>query len=63
MRDKFRVGDELNSQIQWVIDLARIVTVMDGTDRQSLDDLREALYQLGKLKLELEKLLEDEEPF
>lgn len=49
----------LNAQIAWVIDLARIVTVMDGTDRQSLDDLRDALYELGRLKIEFEKYLDE----
>jgi len=32
-----------------VIDCARRVVVFDGTDRQSLDDLREALFKFGEV--------------
>ena len=32
-----------------VIDCARRVVVFDGTDRRSLDDLREALFKFGEV--------------
>lgn len=32
-----------------VIDCARRVVVFDGTDRKSLDDLREAIYKFGEI--------------
>ena len=32
-----------------VIDCARKVVVFDGTDRQSLDDLREAIFKFGEV--------------
>ncbi len=32
-----------------VIDCARQVVVFDGTDRQSLDNLREAIFKFGEV--------------
>ena len=32
-----------------IIDCARKVVVFDGTDRQSLDDLREAIFKFGEV--------------
>lgn len=32
-----------------VIDCARRVVVFDGTDRESLDDLREAIFKFGEI--------------
>jgi hypothetical protein len=55
MRKKHHIERELNKQIQLIIDLARVVTIFDGTDRQSLEDLRNALFRLGKLKIEYEE--------
>jgi hypothetical protein len=63
MRDMNEVAAELNKQIQLVVDAARVVTIMDGTDRDSLDDLRNALYKLGKLKIEFDKYFDDDEIF
>lgn len=30
-----------------VVNAARLVTALDGTDRESLDQLRDALYEFG----------------
>lgn len=54
MGKKYELELALNRQIQEIIDLARVVTIFDGTDRGSIDDLRNSLYRLGKLKLEYE---------
>lgn len=59
MRKKQHIERDLNMQIQLVIDLARVVCIFDGTDRTSIDDMRNALYKLGKLKLEYEPYLND----
>lgn len=59
MRKKLQIELDINNKIQLIIDLARVVTILDGTDRQSLDDLRNALYQLGKLKIEYEPYIEE----
>lgn len=32
---------------------ARLVTAFDGTDRESLDNLREALMELGQVEVEI----------
>lgn len=32
---------------------ARLVTAFDGTDRESLDNLREALFELGQIEAEI----------
>lgn len=56
MRRKDHVEQDLNRQVQAIIDLARLVTVFDGTDRHSLDLLRDALYRFGQLKEEWEAL-------
>jgi hypothetical protein len=60
MRKKQHIERELNKQIQLIIDLARVVTIFDGTDRQSLEDLRNALYRLGTLKIEYEEATRNE---
>jgi hypothetical protein len=58
MRKKQHIERDLNKQIQLIIDLARVVTIFDGTDRVSLEDLRNALFRLGKLKIEYEEAVE-----
>ncbi len=42
-----------------VIDCARKVTVFDGTDRKSLDDLREALLKFGEVNDSIAKYYKD----
>jgi hypothetical protein len=46
-----------NDALQRTIDAARLVTIFDGTDRESLDALRESLFALGALQVELEEKL------
>lgn len=55
MRHRRNIERDLNRTIQEIIDLARVVTIFDGTDRQSLEDLRNSLYRLGKYKIEYEE--------
>ena len=42
--------------IQAIVDNARLVTLFDGADRDSLDLLRQALYKLGKLQFDNQHL-------
>lgn len=50
-------------QDQWfmavgaVVACARFVTVFDGTDRHSLDGLRDALFALGLIEEEIQRLM------
>lgn len=60
MRKKHHIERDLNKQIQLIIDLARVVCIFDGTDRASIDEMRNALYRLGKLKLEYEPYLNEQ---
>jgi hypothetical protein len=55
MSRKYELEVALNRQIQEIIDLARVVTIFDGTDRGSIDDLRNSLFRLGELKLKYER--------
>jgi hypothetical protein len=43
-----------------VVNSARLVTAFDGTDRQSLDQLRDALYEFGIIDEELSRSEQDE---
>lgn len=38
-----------------VVNSARLVTALDGTDRESLDQLRDALYEFGVIDEELSR--------
>jgi hypothetical protein len=38
-----------------VVSAARLVTAFDGTDRESLDQLRDALYDFGLVEEELSR--------
>lgn len=42
-----------------LIEAARMVVAFDGTDRESLDELREAMYEYGKIIQEIEDGLWD----
>lgn len=42
-----------------VIDAARMVTVFDGTDRKSLDYLRESLQKLGEINEAIENFFKE----
>ena len=45
--------------IQVTIDKARLVVIFDGTDRNSIDELREALLRLGEITIQLDELTTD----
>ncbi len=45
--------------IQVTIDKARLVVIFDGTDRNSIDELREALLTLGEITIQLDELTHD----
>lgn len=42
-----------------VIGAARLVNVFDGTDRQSLESLGDALFELGMIEGEVEVMLRE----
>lgn len=44
---------ELFNAMRAVVFAARMVTAFDGTDRESLDKLRDALYEFGRIDQEL----------
>ena len=50
------IEDEWFREARNVIAFARLVCVFDGTDRQSLDFLRDALYRLGVIEIEIQRL-------
>ena len=45
--------------VQIVIDKARLVVIFDGTDRNSIDELAQALMRLGELTIELDEFQRD----
>lgn len=51
-----QIEDDWFREARNVIGFARLVCVFDGTDRQSLDFLRDALYRLGIIEVEIQRM-------
>ena len=50
------IEDDWFREARNVIGCARLVCVFDGTDRNSLELLRDALYKLGVIEIEIQNM-------
>ncbi len=60
MNEREKLEWDMNLEVAHLIDCARVVVILDGADKLSMEQLRDSLYRLGKMKLQYQDLQDDE---
>jgi hypothetical protein len=60
MNKREKLEWEMNLEVAHLIDCARVVVILNGADKLSMEQLADSLYRLGKMKWQYQDLEDDE---